>query len=159
MRKPTRRISGEGSIAGEGGDARSLRFRRGRDDGMDRRNTREARETPAGGGEHQRDAREGQARLVGVAERFVVASMPGNAGGAKGPQFKDNAVNNKGPGYWRKPMTRKCSSVVEGVARDREESLAIRGFRVPKRDTTGMTSSLSESRMREIRPSGSMSGE
>ncbi len=34
-------------------------------------------------------AREGQARSRTVAERLVVASKPGNAGGAKGPQFKD----------------------------------------------------------------------
>jgi hypothetical protein len=36
----------------------------------------------------QPDAREGQAGLLGVAERFVVPEKPGNAGGGKGPQFK-----------------------------------------------------------------------
>jgi RNA-directed DNA polymerase len=36
------------------------------------------------------EAREGQAGPCGVAERPVVARRPGNAGGAKGPQFKDN---------------------------------------------------------------------
>jgi len=36
-------------------------------------------------------AREGQAGPVGVAERPAVATKPGNAGGAKGPWFKDNA--------------------------------------------------------------------
>jgi hypothetical protein len=49
----------------------------------------------------QRDAREGQAWPVGVTERPVRAKMPGNAGGAKGPQFKDNAASGKGPGDWR----------------------------------------------------------
>jgi hypothetical protein len=49
----------------------------------------------------QRDAREGQARPCGVTERLVVAKKPGNAGRAKGPQFKDNAVSGKGPGNWR----------------------------------------------------------
>ena len=36
----------------------------------------------------QPDAREGQAGPYGVAERPVVVMKPGNAGGAKGPQFK-----------------------------------------------------------------------
>lgn len=34
-------------------------------------------------------AREGQAGPRTVAERLVVAAKPGNSGGAKGPQFKD----------------------------------------------------------------------
>jgi hypothetical protein len=74
--------------------------------------------------DRQPDAREGQAGLREVAERFVVASKPGNSGGAKGPQFKVNAGNNKGPGHWRKPTTRTRPSVVKRVARDREEGLA-----------------------------------
>ena len=37
----------------------------------------------------QPDAREGQAGRPGVAERFVVPLKPGNAGGGKGPQFKN----------------------------------------------------------------------
>ena len=36
----------------------------------------------------QRDAREGHARPIGVADRLVVARKPVNAGGAKGPEFK-----------------------------------------------------------------------
>ena len=56
--------------------------------------------------DRQPDSREGQAGLYGVAERFVVAWKPGNAGGVKEPQFKDNAGNNEGPGHWRKPTTR-----------------------------------------------------
>jgi hypothetical protein len=36
----------------------------------------------------QPDAREGQAGLVGVAERLVIPGMPSNAGGGKGPWFK-----------------------------------------------------------------------
>ena len=38
-----------------------------------------------GAREAQLDAREGQARRCGVAERPVVVLKPGNAGGAKGP--------------------------------------------------------------------------
>jgi len=36
----------------------------------------------------QPDAREGQARRLGVAERPVLLMKLGNAGGGKGPQFK-----------------------------------------------------------------------
>jgi hypothetical protein len=36
----------------------------------------------------QLEAREGQARLCGVADRPVVPRRPGNAGGGKGPWFK-----------------------------------------------------------------------
>ena len=39
-----------------------------------------------------RTAREGQAGPCGVAERPVVPTKPGNAGGAKGPQFKVNVT-------------------------------------------------------------------
>ena len=59
----------------------------------------------------------------GVAERPVVVTKPGNAGGAKEPQFKDNAGSDKGSGYWRQPTTRPSPSVAERVARDREECL------------------------------------
>ena len=45
--------------------------------------------------EIQRDAREGQARPGRVAERLVVPSKPGNAGGGKEPQFKDNAARRR----------------------------------------------------------------
>ena len=46
-------------------------------------------------GELQRDAREGQARPRRVTERLVVPLKPGNAGGGKGPQFKDNAAKQR----------------------------------------------------------------
>ena len=41
------------------------------------------------------DAREGQAGPGRVAERLVVPTKPGNAGGGKGPQFKDNAARRR----------------------------------------------------------------
>ena len=43
------------------------------------------------------DPREGQAGPGGVAERPVVAGMPGNAGGAKGPRFERSVERRKGP--------------------------------------------------------------
>ena len=41
--------------------------------------------------DHQREAREGQARPVRMTERPVVPMKPGNSGGGKGPWFKANA--------------------------------------------------------------------
>lgn len=38
----------------------------------------------------QLDAREGQARPTGVADRFVVPMKLANAGGGKEPEFKTN---------------------------------------------------------------------
>ena len=40
--------------------------------------------------ESQPELREEQAGLLGVAERLVVVKKPGNAGGAKGPWFKES---------------------------------------------------------------------
>jgi len=37
----------------------------------------------------------------GVAEGFVVATKPGNSGGAKGPRFKETTGSGKGLGDWR----------------------------------------------------------
>src|SRR3974377_1062034 len=59
--------------------------------------------------DNQPDAREGQARRPGVAERPVVPMKPGNAGGGKGPQFKTNARGKKGPGDWATYQLRKAS--------------------------------------------------
>ena len=41
------------------------------------------------------DAREGQAGPDRVAERLVVPLKPDNAGGGKGPQFKDNVARRR----------------------------------------------------------------
>jgi len=49
----------------------------------------------AGGRDLRPDAREGQAGPDRVAERPVVPRKPGNAGGGKGPQFKDNAARRR----------------------------------------------------------------
>jgi hypothetical protein len=47
------------------------------------------RETPsARASDPQPDTREGQVGPTGVADRLVVATKPGNSGGAKGPEFK-----------------------------------------------------------------------
>ncbi len=39
--------------------------------------------------------------LVGVADRLVVPTKPGNAGGGKGPELKEDVGSGKGPGDWR----------------------------------------------------------
>ena len=88
----------------------------------------------------QPDAREGQAGRPGVAERFVVLLKPGNAGGGKGPQFKTDAIRGEGPGDWATYQLRRGSETADGVTRQRRREV------------------LSESRMREICMSGSMSG-
>ncbi len=49
----------------------------------------------AEGRDLQPDAREGQAGPRRVAERLVVPMKPGNAGGGKEPQFKDNAARRR----------------------------------------------------------------
>jgi hypothetical protein len=75
---------------------------RGNGDSMLARKPMQTWEAPAvAARDRQQDAREGQARPYGVTERPVVATKPGNAGGAKGPQFKDNATSGQGPGDWR----------------------------------------------------------
>ena len=51
-------------------------------------------------GDGQLDAREGQARRPGVAERSVLLMKLGNASGGKGPQFKTDARRGEGPGDW-----------------------------------------------------------
>lgn len=44
----------------------------------------------------QRDAREGQARSIGVADGFEVPMKPGNAGGGKEPWFEEDAGRSAG---------------------------------------------------------------
>jgi hypothetical protein len=78
------------------------RFRRGSGDSMlARRPAQHGKPPSVAARDRQRDAREGQARPAGVAERPVRVKRPGNAGGAKGPQFKDNATSGAEPGDWR----------------------------------------------------------
>jgi hypothetical protein len=96
----------------------------------------------------QPEAREGQAGPCGVAEGFVVPRKPGNAGGGKGPWFqgadeaaREGAIDDESS---TPSLSRRCNG-----------SYASRPSRpgcMPWRRT------WSESRMREIRTSGSMSG-
>ena len=44
----------------------------------------------------------GPGPVASVAERLVVALKPGNAGGAKGPQFKDQRTQEQGQDDWRR---------------------------------------------------------
>jgi len=68
----------------------------------------------------QLDAREGQARCLGVAERLVVPGKPGNAGGGKGPQFKINATSGKGQEIGQPINSNKSSETADGVTRKSE---------------------------------------
>ena len=124
---------------------------RGRGDGMQAEGTPGNTGNPRGGRVAQPDAREGQAGPCGVAERPVVPSRPGNAGGGKGPQFQVNGGSGENrrvaQAYYLHP------------------EFGSHGHRcTPKRRVLPSTrgrprESWSESRMREIRLSGSMSGE
>src|SRR6202011_5251661 len=87
----------------------------------------------------QPNAREVQVGRHGVAERFVLPLRPGNSGGGKGPQFKTDATSSEGFGDWATYQLRKL-------------------FRSCRRRCTRKREVLSESRMREICLSGSMSG-
>ena len=75
-----------------------------------------------------------------MAERLVVPRKPGNSGGGKGPQLKTDARSDEGHG-------------------ELTMSLATPGY-VQKLQTAshGTSCVFSESRMREICLSGSMSG-
>src|SRR3954468_4505649 len=70
----------------------------------------------------QPDSREGQAGPCEVAERPVVALKPGNSGGAKGPQFRENARRSEGfYGDWRRAyQPHKGSRASGGVACESE---------------------------------------
>jgi hypothetical protein len=57
--------------------------------------TQHGKPATAAGRDLQPDAREGEAGPGRVAERPVVPEKPGNAGGGKGPQFKDNATRRR----------------------------------------------------------------
>jgi hypothetical protein len=83
-------------------------------------------------------AREGWVGRSGVAERPVVPGKPGNAGGGKRPQFRTNARRGK-------------DAEIGQPIKLREVFRHCRRRCMRKRDV------LSESRMREIRTSGSMS--
>ena len=89
----------------------------------------------------QPDAREGQAGRCGETEGFGVPLKPGNAGGGKEPQFKTNARRSEGPGDWATYQLRRVF-----------RNCRWRCTRKRRREV------LSESRMREICQSGSMSG-
>ena len=111
MWEPTRPLIGEGCHCGvhasspckqEARVTKAPQSHRGRGGRHVCKETNATWEAPAAAArDRQREAREGQARPYGVTERPVVAVKPGNAGGAKGPQFKDNATSDQGPGDWR----------------------------------------------------------
>jgi len=62
----------------------------------------ETRETPSVAARgRQRNLREEQVRPIGVADRPVVPTKPGNSGGGKGPEFKVSAGSGAGQkGDW-----------------------------------------------------------
>ncbi len=78
--------------------------------------------SPSGGRrDSQPDAREGQAGPRGVAERSVVPLKPGNAGGGKGPWFKDNVRSGEsreiGVSLTPPPKVRKLQETLHAKAK------------------------------------------
>ena len=74
----------------------------------------------------QPDTREGQAGRRGEAERFMVPTKPGNAGGGTGPQFKTNAIRSEGPGDW---VTYQLRRVFRNCRRRCTQAKAEAGYR------------------------------
>ena len=74
--------------------------------------------------DRQPDAREGQAGPCGVAERPVVPTKPGNAGGGKGPQFKDNARRGESREIGDEPDTSTEGSEATGGVACQSEGIA-----------------------------------
>jgi hypothetical protein len=84
---------------GKANEQRTQRSHRGSDVGtLTGWSSHETREAPAVAAcARQPEAREGQAGPCGVTERLVVPLKPGNAGGGKEPQFKDNVRSGQEP--------------------------------------------------------------
>ena len=84
------------------------------------------------------DAREGQAGLPGVADGFVVPAKPGNAGGGKGPEFKEGV---------RRGM--RARRVAMSLSPPMTVQTPQAASRARPRVQRGGRASLSESRVRE----------
>jgi hypothetical protein len=52
----------------------------------------------------QLNSREGQAGPAGVTDRLVVPMKPGNAGGGKGPELKENVRRSEGKEIGDEPI-------------------------------------------------------
>src|SRR5712692_3258338 len=108
---------------------------------MSAEETRRNTESPSGDrGREQLAPRERPAGPCGVAERSVVPRRPGNSGGGKGSQLKTDARSNAGHGELT--MSLATPSCVQELPTASHETSCV----------------FSESRMREICLSGSMSG-
>jgi hypothetical protein len=97
MRRPTRQPY-RGRLIGLGrkSDARSQSLRRGSGDSTYTRKARATREAQScGRALDQPEAGDGQTGHGGVAERLVVLTKSGNAGGGKEPWFKADAGSDK----------------------------------------------------------------
>lgn len=89
--------SGKAAVAEEASDKRTSRFRRGNGAGMSAQEIDRNTGDPQGCRERKRQQalREEPAWPWGKSERPIVAWKPGNAGGAKGPQFHASAGSGK----------------------------------------------------------------
>ena len=134
MRTPTRLQHGEGFIAQEESEADAAQGRRGIGEGMFAEGVlwqhgkfRAAdRRMP-----DQPEAREGETGLRGMAERPVLPRKPGNAGGGKGPSFKDDAGRSEGEEIGVRPQElRKGSGSFRGHCMPKRRENRATGFTV-----------------------------
>ena len=103
-------------LVGRGRTTNPSRSHRGHGDGMLAEEINATREAPAVTARgRQRDSRERQARPGGVAERFVVALKPGNSGGAKEPQFKDNVRSSQERGIGDEPTNARMTQTLQAA--------------------------------------------
>ncbi len=151
MRMPTRHRDGAGSTGWEVIDRCTGSIRRGNGRGASEERDGLSGETRFGRGfGPQRHLRDGG--LERESDRGVRALRPGNAGGAKAPEFRRACEVGEDRGDSRKPAKHRLRSGADrtsSTARRRRRLLVV---------AVGLPRSLSESRMREICTSGSMSG-
>jgi hypothetical protein len=102
--------------------------------------------------DHQPETREGSFGLGRESDRPIVLLKPGNSGGGKGPDFgsvseSEDEGSTGHVAYQAHKTPGKSRTELEGGRRRALSAGCVPHPRIP-----------SESRMREIRPSGSMSG-
>ena len=120
----------------------AVRVHRGIDDGMlargvlwqhgkSRAERRQRAKQPA--------AREGRAGLHGMAERPVLPTKPGNAGGGKGPWFKGNAGRSKGKEIGVSLITPESVWQLQEALQAKAKSEPAAGFTVSTTSCIGRT--------------------
>ena len=104
MWMPTRHGDGEGRTGREVIDRCTVSIHRGIGNGTSEGRDEGRQERPVPGGARAPTSSSGR-RLGRESDRGVGASRPGNAGGAKAPDFRHACEAGKGRGDWRQPIS------------------------------------------------------